>query len=83
MKKVGSFLIHSVTLFGVYLLVTLLLTAILQVVLRIFVPADSWGERLWKALIPYGIMLTVSAVYLYMSGAEHKRAYLAATEGVA
>ncbi len=83
MKKVGSFLIHSVTLFGVYLVVTLLLTAILQVVLRIFVPADSRGEYLWKALLSYGVMPAVSAVYLNMSGAEHKRAYLAATEGAA
>ncbi len=83
MKKIGSFLIHSVTLFGVYLLVTLLLTAVLQVVLRIFVPADSWGEYLWKALLSYGVMLAVSAVYLNVSGAEHKRAYLASTEGTA
>ncbi len=83
MKKAGSFILHSITLFGMYLLVTLLLTAIVQFVMRSFVPADSRGEYLWKALLSYGVMLAVSAGYLNVSGSEHKRAYLSSTEGTA
>ncbi len=80
MKKFIDFIFKSVTLFIPYFLMSLVILVVLQTVLRIFIPAASMAETIWKALYMYLMMAVVSAFYLYWSDAEIKRSYLAFAE---
>ena len=81
MKKVGTFLLNSVILFGSYFLISSLFILVLQTVLRIFIDANSKGEFLWKTLCMYAFMAVTMAVFLSATRSSEKAKYFAYMEG--
>ncbi len=80
MKKIGTFALYLISLYWLYFLATTLLLLILQTVMRLFIPGESWGELLWKTIVFYIMMTVVSAGHLKITGAEQKRVYLSLSE---
>ena len=76
MKKVFRFLLNSVSLFWSYLLVVFLIGLIIMVPLRVFIPAESRGEYLWKTILQYLIMIVVCSVHLLITAPTYKVYYL-------
>lgn len=81
MKKVGTFLLGSVIQFGSYFLSSLLCIGVLQVLMRLFIKADSWGENLWKALCMYAFMAAIAIAFKATAGSADKAKYFAYMEG--
>ena len=81
MKKIGSFLLHSLVLFWSYFLSSFLCLLVLQTVMRLFVEADSKGEYLWKSICMYAFVLGTCMVYLQVTASTHKPRYLAYMSG--
>ncbi len=81
MKKFDRLIIHSVLMFIAFILSSAICLAILGTVIRLWIPAESFGEVVWKAIVLYADMALISAIYLHLSVPVHKRACLLATEG--
>jgi len=81
MKKIGSFILHSVVLFWSYFLSSSLCLLVLQTAVRIFIEADSKGEYLWKSVCMYAFMLGTCMVYLKVTASTHKTGYFAYMSG--
>ena len=81
MRKIGSFILNSVVLFWSYFISSFLCLLVLQMIMRIFVEADSKGEYLWKAVLMYAFMLGTCMVYLKVMASTHKTKYLAYMSG--
>ncbi len=81
MKKVGSFVVNSIVLFGSYFLSATLCMIILQTVMRLWVDANSMGEYLWKTIYLYALVPVVCMVYLKITGSTHKPKLLAYMKG--
>ena len=77
MKKVLSFLLNSFVLFWGYFISTILCLIGLQTLLRAFIPAQTWGEYLWKTLFLYISMIIVCVVRLSVASPTYKVNYLA------
>ena len=81
MKKIWSFAVNSVILFGSYFLSSLLCTMVLQTIMRAFVDANSKGEYFWKTVLLYAFMLITCMVHLKITAPTHKTKYLASMKG--
>ena len=70
------FIVNSLTHFWSYLLLCLTVTVALQLVMRIFIDADTFLEFLWKAIVSYVCMVTVSVFWSLRDSGGIKKEYL-------
>lgn len=75
MKKVLGFLLNSVVLFWGYFLSSTLFLMVIQTFMRIFIPADGFGEHLWKTIVLYFFMAAACSVRLAATSPIHKVKY--------
>ena len=81
MKKIGTFLLNSVIQFGSYFLSSLLSIGVLQILMRLFIKAESTGENLWKALVMYAFMAATAIAFKAVARSSDKTEYFAYMEG--
>ena len=75
MKKVVRFILNSVILFWGYFISSILFLMIIQTFMRIFVPADGFGEHLWKTIVLYLFMAGTCSIHLLATSPTHKVKY--------
>ena len=80
MKKIGTFLLNSVIQFGSYFLSSILCIGVLQILMRMFIKAESTGENLWKALVMYAFMAATAIVFVSVTRSAEKAKYFAYME---
>ena len=81
MKKIGRFVVTSFVLFWSFFLGSTLCIAVLQIVMRLFIDANSKGEYLWKTLLLYTWMTLTCTIYLKGSASTYKTKYLVYMNG--